>query len=280
MAFGVESVGGVVAQSANCTLSRTVTAANLMLVAVGIGVAGASFTGVTVAYGGVGLTYVASSESTDSNWCGVRWFRLNNPTPGTANVVAQTVGVTQSSMHVITFIDANLTLGAPSISTGSSANPSLTVAASASGDIVVSACVNDNSGVSTTVGGTNIMPDATGEDVGGDTDHHSQYQTASGANTVCTWTNSQSGTLWAASGLAVKPAAGAATLEQEGFRFRNDDGSETTATWRSPENANSTIPLNTNVRLRMLVNATGDPATAQYQLEWLKVGEGVWRKVE
>jgi len=72
----------------------------------------------------------------------------------------------------------------------------------------------------------------------------------------------------------------ALTLEQEGFRVRNDDGSEITATWQAAQDTNVNIRLDTNTRLRVLINATGNPATKQYQLEYRKVGDTVWRKVE
>ncbi len=74
-------------------------------------------------------------------------------------------------------------------------------------------------------------------------------------------------------------AAGGATLEQEGFRFRNDDGSESGATWKANQDANVTVPKNQNTRLRMLINATGDPAADSYQLEWRKTNDPIWRKV-
>ncbi len=70
------------------------------------------------------------------------------------------------------------------------------------------------------------------------------------------------------------------TLEQEGFRFRNDDGSEAAATWRQAQDVNDTIAKDTNIRLRVLVNATGDPASNQYQLEYRKVGTTPYSKLD
>lgn len=67
---------------------------------------------------------------------------------------------------------------------------------------------------------------------------------------------------------------GSATREQEGARFRNDDGSETTATWAASQDSNHTAALSTNLRLRALVNATGDPATGAYTLRYQKNGSG------
>lgn len=60
----------------------------------------------------------------------------------------------------------------------------------------------------------------------------------------------------------------AATLIQEGFCFRNDDGSETTATWNADQDANITLGANTAKRLRFVIDTTGDPASKNLQLEY------------
>jgi len=70
----------------------------------------------------------------------------------------------------------------------------------------------------------------------------------------------------------------AASLEQEGFRFRSDDGSETTATWLASQDSSITRALETNTRIRLLVNATNDPGSIQYQLEYRKNG-GSWARI-
>ena len=56
--------------------------------------------------------------------------------------------------------------------------------------------------------------------------------------------------------------------EQEGFRFRNDDGSETTASWKAAQDAHVTSPLGANIRLRTLVNTTSDIAATAYTLRY------------
>jgi len=71
----------------------------------------------------------------------------------------------------------------------------------------------------------------------------------------------------------------APTLEQAHFRWRNDDGSETTATWAAAEDANVTIAALTPKRLRVEITATGDPASAAYKLQYRKVGDTFWRDV-
>lgn len=72
----------------------------------------------------------------------------------------------------------------------------------------------------------------------------------------------------------------AAAIEQEGFRFRNDDGSEAAATWRQVQDVVDTVAADTNIRLRILLNATGDPASSAFQLEYRKVGAADWHKVD
>lgn len=69
------------------------------------------------------------------------------------------------------------------------------------------------------------------------------------------------------------------SYEQEGFRFRNDDGSETTATWKDTQDTSVTLAANSEFRLRVLVNATNDPPSQGYALEVRKVGRTRWDKV-
>ncbi len=69
------------------------------------------------------------------------------------------------------------------------------------------------------------------------------------------------------------------TLEQEGFRFRNDDGDEASATWKTSQDVNSTIHPQENFRLRFLINATGNPAGQQFKVQYRKVGEETWTDI-
>ena len=69
------------------------------------------------------------------------------------------------------------------------------------------------------------------------------------------------------------------TLDQSHFRFRNDDGSETTATWAAAEDTPISLAKNTPVRLRVEIGATGDPANAAYKLQYRKVGDSTWRDI-
>jgi hypothetical protein len=85
---------------------------------------------------------------------------------------------------------------------------------------------------------------------------------------------------WGAVTVSLRPAA-SVSYEQEGFRFRKDDGSESAATWEAAQDTAISKGKSTNVRLRTTVVATGDPATAQVTLQYRKVGDAVteWRDV-
>lgn len=70
------------------------------------------------------------------------------------------------------------------------------------------------------------------------------------------------------------------TIDQEGFRFRSDNGSETTATWLAAQDTNITQPKSTNTRLRVLLNTTLDRSSEDYQLEYREVGGTTWTVIE
>lgn len=58
--------------------------------------------------------------------------------------------------------------------------------------------------------------------------------------------------------------------DQHSFRFRDDDGSETTAAWLDALNTDITHATETPLRLRLLVDTTGDQPSQGYQLEHRK----------
>ncbi|MGH9878833.1 MAG: hypothetical protein ACRD5H_14470, partial [Nitrososphaerales archaeon] len=70
--------------------------------------------------------------------------------------------------------------------------------------------------------------------------------------------------------LAIKEVTPPVTLDQAGFRGRNDDGSETTATWKAAENTNWSQAVDENLRVRLILDETtgGDPAIADYRLQY------------
>lgn len=71
------------------------------------------------------------------------------------------------------------------------------------------------------------------------------------------------------------------SLDQVGFRGRNDDGNETTATWKAAENTPWTQVVDTNLRVRFVLDELngGDPASCQYILQYNLNGAG-WVRVD
>lgn len=77
-------------------------------------------------------------------------------------------------------------------------------------------------------------------------------------------------------------APSALTYEQEGFRWRNDNGSETTATWRQLQDVDDSIGKEENIRVRVLSDSAGaDPPTATATLQYKRDDEAAaeWRDV-
>lgn len=67
------------------------------------------------------------------------------------------------------------------------------------------------------------------------------------------------------------------SIEQESFRFYNDDGSESAATALGAQDANVTVAAGTAARLRTLTNFTGDYTSRRRRLKYRKVGDDGWR---
>lgn len=70
-----------------------------------------------------------------------------------------------------------------------------------------------------------------------------------------------------------------ASVSQTAYRFRNDNGNETTATWFAAENTDVTYPKSTNLRARLQASTTGDLPADLFLLEFKKTTNTVWRPV-
>jgi len=103
-------------------------------------------------------------------------------------------------------------------------------------------------------------------------------QATAGATGTATWSGGASEEYVAAT-IALRPIT--VTYEQEGYRFRNDDGSESGATWKAAQDVAAETPKNTNIRIRVLSNATGDGAAATATLQFKRSDEAAseWRNV-
>lgn len=98
---------------------------------------------------------------------------------------------------------------------------------------------------------------------------------SAGSSTMASASNSTA-SIWLG---AIKTAT--VTREQEGYRWRADDGSETTATWLAAQDTNITRTTGTNTRLRILMDtASADPPSEGATLEYKKTTDSVHRKIE
>jgi len=205
MALSVENTGGnspgvnSVVQISNFT----VTSANKLIVLVGIGgnINNPHVTSIT--FGADNLTYVGSIS--DSNWCNAEIWEKHNPTIQTSTITVTINESVQLAAGAIGFIDASVNLGTFYSNVDDTANPSVTITDSANGDIVVSTMVTDLGPVGTTTENGNLIYEA--ENINDDIDFNSQWQNASGPNTVCSWTSAAPpvSNFWVAAGVAVKP---------------------------------------------------------------------------
>jgi hypothetical protein len=69
-------------------------------------------------------------------------------------------------------------------------------------------------------------------------------------------------------------------LIQEGYRWRADNGSESAADWLAEQDVNINRDKLLNTRLRVLIDATGDPASQRYKLRYRKQGDDGWRDLK
>jgi hypothetical protein len=76
------------------------------------------------------------------------------------------------------------------------------------------------------------------------------------------------------------PYSGAGEIEQEGARFRRDDGDEDEATWYAAQDENAQMNAGAKFRLRFLLNSAGDVTTKNFQLDVKKGEGGTYREVE
>ncbi len=79
-------------------------------------------------------------------------------------------------------------------------------------------------------------------------------------------------TTWTANIIAFKST----DISQSHFRFRNDDGSESTATWLAGEDTNIIHPSLTAARLRLQASTTLDMSPVNYQLEYKLSTDNWW----
>ncbi len=207
------------------------------------------------------------------------WF-IKNPNTNSSNVTYTLSAAPDHGGAVATLftgVDQTTPFDTEVTKNANDDNPTVDVT-SATGDMVVEFFVGEAAGVS---GAITLTGDGTliveFEDI-------SSYTTVScsradGATTVTrsyTWT---AGEYWIAA--VNMNAAVSLAREQEGYRWRDDDGSESAATWLAAQETNISRAREVNTRVRLLVNYTGDPPSEQVKIQWRKVGDAdsEWRDI-
>lgn len=239
---------------------------------------GSGDTNPTCTAGGVAMTRIAHLFGQQV----LAFFWLTNPPAGTFTIQLNWTspfvwaGTAQSFNNVHQTTPHSGTADAFEAATGTST--SHTIASTVGGMVVDALSLNAGTalGTSADIGQTDTVSESgTAATLCG-----TSYK-AGAASVTMTWSWSTTSTRNAHALISLNSTGGATGIEQEGFRWRNDDGTETTATWKAAENTNVSAAPDAVVRLRMLVNVLGgDPASKSFRLQYRKVGAASWRNVD
>jgi hypothetical protein len=269
---GYDNVGSGTAPTASGLSFSLANAGNVVYGLVG-GWDGAGRT-VTATYNGVAMTQIADtglSNGNDRLWV----FRLVNAPTGTFTMAFT---VTGGAMHLLG--------GGISVTNANTATFSTPVTAVSSSN-GTTATVGSQTGTSSGLWVTAVVDGATNtHTAAGDGSHTERADVnlaqgeafaagtcvATGSAQTLSWTISSSSG-WAMVAVNVQDAT-PITFDQEGFRFRNDDGSETTATWKAAQDTNITVAEGETFRVRAIVNMTGDPPAKTFSWAYQKIGVG------
>ena len=148
-------------------------------------------------------------------------------------------------------------------------------------------CVGASAGVATVSGASAAIKETVGSSSGSSVGSGvGEFVFDTVGTCIATSTSSaDSGAIWYAVGSAVGTSAvlgvSPAIYELEGFRFRNDDGSESSASWKATQDTNISEDRGVTVRLRTVVDVSGDPGPVQLTLQYREVGgaDEDWRDV-
>jgi hypothetical protein len=80
---------------------------------------------------------------------------------------------------------------------------------------------------------------------------------------------------------SVSPSASASPsiglrIRQYSYRWRNNDGTEITATWQQAENEDGIAPIGGKIRLRILLDTNEDISSRSFELEFRRDGTIPW----
>lgn len=257
-----------------------VSVGETLLVAICYGGLGTATNRTATLADNLGNTYVEitlpSAQWYASNSTGIRVFRCQVTTGGTATITATpSANCNYTGIIVRKFSGGSSDEDGATCALENSTTPaSGAIVTTVDGDIVVGFAINSSStaGSLTATNGS-----FTGAYTHAATGFVSQYQIQASAGSVDSEPTVSASANWISAIVAIKAGASAA-VDQFAYRGRNDNGSETTATWIAAQSTPFTAPLDTNIRVRFGVQATGDPASATAPIEYRK-NAGSWTSV-
>lgn len=203
---------------------------------------------------------------------------LNNP-PAGAKLVSVSTSTTMEGTGIAVTVTGSATSGQPANhagATGNSTAPTATVS-SGLGRLVIGFVDSERNNTDAQIApgaGQTQRASISGPTL--DRPRQEVTDEAGAASVVTSWTLTTT-TNWVVQALDLSAVT---AVEQEGYRWRNDDGTETTATWKAAQDTTVTLNPSDVARLRVIVNATNDPASANYKLQYRKVGDPSWKNID
>lgn len=210
----------------------------------------------------------------------VQFFYLAGVASGGSKTVTVTLSTSTNTADAFAFaVDGSIEFdtGTDQVATGSSTSQSVSLTTSADNAIIVAIGLSGYANGDLTEGSGYIGIAL----ANWDGNYHGEYDLDVGAagSKTATMTTAGSGP-WAIKAAAFIAPGSVVAADQNAFRFRNDDGSESTATGAAAQGTNYTGPVNTTLRLRTRIQTTGDIAASEYTLEYRKQGDALFRRLK
>lgn len=226
----------------------------------------------TATLGGSSLQSVNFSPATSTgSWDCYARLLVNPPTGSQTFAWSVERSPTYGNIFTIVFyrgVDTTSPIAASAGLDGSGSSPSITGLSYSTGDMMVGGIMSDdNAPVVTDSSQTELASTGPSAKGGG------YLAVAEKASTGAFYTSSviSTGGLVA---MVIRALTETGTLNQHSFRFFNDDGSESAATAKAAINTNINLSANDVARIRFLIDATNDPTTRKFQLEYRKKPSG------
>lgn len=221
------------------------------------------------------VTYNSSSMTCSSQTDPYTWQTVYlcyhlSPASG-SNTFDITSGDDDVVSAIIYYVDGADTSGVGNTGNGNgdSTSASASVTPTAAGSLLIAAVGHNSASVAGDIAGASGTTETAEVALSGLQDTWAGWETAPDTSSQ-TLGASFGSDGWTIRLLEIKEAA--ATLEQEGFAFGDDDGSESAHTLDT-QDTNVTEEIGTKT-LRTIINATGDPASIAYKLKYQKNGSG------